>query len=89
MTWIAPDGATQHFWVDQIHAGFGHVTIKYSGNGDRVWVESDGKVGASIDLLTSDFRSEMHQQHAWAKMGSGTTLDAGFNFSLRWLLYPL
>ena len=85
LTWISPDGNTQHFWVDRIHAGFGHVTIKYTNNGDRVWIESDGKVGASIDLTSADFRAELDQQHPWASMGSGTLLDSGSTGSIIWL----
>lgn len=88
LTWISADQKTQHFWVDQIHAGFDHVTVKYTNNGDRVWIESDGKVGASIDLGTSDFRAELDSQHPWATMGAGTTLDAGSTGSIIWLLGP-
>ena len=57
--------------VDRIHAGFDYVTIKYTDNGDRAWVESDGKVGASIDLTTADFRSELDRQHPWGVNGIG------------------
>ncbi|HEY2413900.1 MAG TPA: hypothetical protein VGI40_16735 [Pirellulaceae bacterium] len=88
LTWVSPDGNTVHLWVDQTHAGFGHVTIKYTNNGDRVWVEADGKVGASIDLVTSDFRDEHDQQHPWAIMGGGTSLDSGSTGSIIWLLGP-
>ncbi len=42
--------------------------------GSQLWVESDGKVGASIDLTTSDFRAELDPQHKWAEYGTGTRL---------------
>ena len=88
LIWISPSGQTQHFWVDQIHAGFGYVTLKYIDNGNRVWVESDGKVGASIDLVTLDFRAESQHQHLWAVMGDGTKLASGTTGSILWLLCP-
>lgn len=88
LTWVSPDQNTRHFWVDQTHAGFDHVTIKYTNDGDRVWVESDGKVGASIDLLASDFRAEQDSQHSWAILGGGTLLDAGSTGSILWSLGP-
>lgn len=88
LTVVAVNAATKHFWVDQIHAGFGHVTLKYNDNGDQLWVESDGKVGASIDLTTGDFRAELDTQHEWAKHGAGTKLDSGNTGSMIWLLGP-
>ena len=88
LTWITPNGETRHFWVDRIHAGFAYVTIKYDDGGNRVWIESDGKVGASIDLRTGDFRSEHEPQHAWAIFGAGTILDAGITFSILGILGP-
>ena len=88
LTVIAPDAEPQHFWVDQIHAGFDHVTIKYIDNGQYVWVESDGEVGASIDLTASDFRAEMAQKHEWANHSKGTTLDSGNTGSIIWLVGP-
>ena len=88
LTWISPDGDVRHFWVDQIHAGFDYVTIKYTDNGDRAWVESDGHVGASIDLTTADFRAELAQQHPWVAMESGTVLDAGSTGNILWLIGP-
>ena len=74
---IIVSGQSTHFWVDRIHAGFGHVTIKYANGGRHVWVESDGKVGASLDMATRDFRGELVEQHDWAVYGSGEELDSG------------
>lgn len=88
LIWLTPNGRERHFWVDQIHAGFGHVTLKYVGGGDRVWVEADGKVGASINLTDGDFRSEDQPQHDWAVLGTGETLSAGSTGNILWLIGP-
>ena len=88
LTVIAPNMEPKHHWVDQVHAGFQHVVLKYNEMGSQFWVESDGKVGASIDLTTSDFRAEYDPQHEWAKYGTGTTLDSGSTISLISLLRP-
>ena len=77
LTVVAPGMAPKHYWVDRVHGGFGHVVLKYNNTGNQVWVESDGKVGASIDLTNGDFRSESATQHNWAAYGTGTTLDSG------------
>ena len=86
LTVIAPGKAPEHYWVDQVHGGFEHVILKYSNAGNQLWVESDGKVGASIDLTTTDFRSELDTQHSWAAYGTGTTLDSGNTSSIFSLL---
>jgi hypothetical protein len=88
LTWVSPAGHSKHFWVDQIHAGFGHVTVKYSNGGDRVWIESSGKVGASIDLTTEDFRAEHERQHSWAVLGEGEALDSGSTGTILSILGP-
>jgi hypothetical protein len=80
--------APQHYWVDQVHGGFEHVVLKYNGNGNQLWVESDGKVGASIDLATNDFRAENDTQHTWAAYGTGAVLDSGNTSSIFSLLSP-
>jgi len=85
---VAPRVAPTHHWVDREHGGFEHVVLKYNTTGTQVWVESDGKVGASIDLTTNDFRSEHDTQHAWAVFGTGTTLDSGKTSSIVSLLSP-
>jgi hypothetical protein len=88
LTWIRPDGSEEHFIVDEIHAGFDHVTIRYMNGGDLVWVESDGEIGASIDLRTTDFRAEFDMQHDWAKYDTGEVLDSGFTGSVWWVVGP-
>ena len=88
LTVVAPGMAPKHYWVDRVHGGFGHLVLKYNKTGSQLWVESDGKVGASIDLTTSDFRAEHDPQHKWAKYGTGTTLDSGNTFSFISLLRP-
>ena len=88
LTVIAPNATPDHYWVDRVHAGFEHVVLKYNNTGNQLWVESDGEVGASIDLTTIDFRAEGDPQHEWAKLGSGTTLDSGNTYSFFSLLRP-
>ena len=88
LTVIAPNMPTAHHWVDREHCGFEHVVLKYNETGHQVWVESDRKVGASIDLATDDFRSEHDPQHEWAKYGTGTTLASGSTSSILSLLWP-
>ncbi len=85
---IAPNQSPKHYWVDRVHGGFEHVVLKYNDTGSQLWVESDGKVGASIDLTMDDFRSESDTQHNWAAYGTGTTLDSGNTSSLFSLLSP-
>ena len=88
LTVVAPNMAPKHYWVDQVHGGFEHVVLKYNNTGNQLWVESDGKVGASIDLATSDFRAEHDTQHNWATYGTGTTLDSGNTSSIFSFLSP-
>ena len=77
--------APRHYWVDRVHAGFEHVVLKYNNTGTQLWVESDGKVGCSIDLTNGDFSAESDPQHPWAKYGTGTTLDSGNTIDMIWL----
>lgn len=77
LTVIAPNVTPKHYWVDQVHAGFEHVVLKYNNTGNQLWVESDGKVGASIDLTTNDFRAEGDPQHEWAKFGTAQRSTQG------------
>ena len=88
LTVVDPGLAPKRFWIDRVHGGFKHVVLKHNGTGSRLWVESDGKVGASIDLTTGDFRAESDPQHKWAEYGTGTTLDAGNTSSLISLICP-
>jgi len=88
LTVVVPGMMPKHYWVDREHGGFEHVVLKHNTNESQVWVESDGKVGASIDLTTSDFRAEHDPQHHWAKCGTGTTLDSGNTSSLFSILRP-
>lgn len=88
LTWINTEGASREFWVDQIHAGFPHVTLKYNGEGNQVWVESDNKVGASLDLETGEFRAERYEQFPWVIYGEGQSLASGRTWSILWLLGP-
>lgn len=88
LTVLAPNMAPKHYWVDQVHGGFEHVVLKYHDTGSQLWVESDDNVGASIDLMTNDFRSESDTQHNWAAYGTGTTLDSGHTSSIFSLLSP-
>src|SRR6516162_11668134 len=60
LTWIKNGGMVQHFWVNRIHAGPAHVTVRSTDHGNRAWVEAsskpwdqaDSRVIASIDLTT-------------------------------------
>lgn len=88
LTVVAPNVALKHYWVDRVHGGFEHVVLKYNDTGNQLWIESDGTVGASIDLTTNDFRAEQEPQHQWAKFGTGTTLDSGDTSSFFSLLRP-
>lgn len=85
---ITPNNSPQQYIVDQVHGGFEHVILKYNSTGHQLWVESDGKVGASIDLATDDFRAEGDTQHSWAAYGTGTTLDSGNTSTVSSFLRP-
>jgi hypothetical protein len=89
LTVVVPNMAPKHYWVDREHAGFEYVALKYNNTGKQLWVESDGEVGASIDITTGDFRGEHYPQHEWAKYGTGTTLDSGNTYGIISLLRPL
>ncbi len=83
------DDIRYDFWVDQIHAGFGRVIIKLKEDGTGIWIESDGKVGASLDLTIREFRPEYSSQFTWAKLGEGKIIADGqtgnpFNLFLPW-----
>lgn len=88
LTVVAPNAAPKHYWVDRVHGGFEHVVLKYNTTGYQLWVESDGTVGASIDLTKNDFCAEGDPQPEWAKYGTGTTLDSGNTSSIFSLLRP-
>ena len=88
LTVVVPDMAPKHYWVDREHAGFEYVVLKYNNAGKHLWVESDGEVGASIDITTGDFRGEHYPQHEWAKYGTGSTLDSGNTYGIISLLRP-
>ena len=95
LIWITPNGTSRHFWINRIHAGPGHVAVKYLDRGGRVWVEGVhepwGKspaVIASMDLATSVFRGEFNEHHPWAVTGAGTTLDAGGTWRIVWIIGP-
>ena len=86
LTVVVPNMTPKHYWVDSEHVGFLYVVLKYDNTGNQLWVESDGKVGASIDVTNGDFRAEHYPQHKWAKYATGTTLDSGNTFSIMSLL---
>jgi len=88
LTVIVPNITPKHYWVDQVHGGFERVALKYNNTGNQLWVESDGKVGASIDLTINDFRSESETKHNWAAYGTGTTLDSGNTSTILSFLSP-
>jgi hypothetical protein len=88
LTWIDHQGIVRRFWVDQIHAGFSFVTIKYADGGNLIWVEADGEVGASLDLISGDFRFEQQPQLPGAIYGQGQTLAAGRTWSVSGALGP-
>lgn len=89
LTWISGKGETKHFWVDQIHAGFERVVLKRKEDGTGVWVESDGKVGGSLDLGTGEFRAELDPQFPWAQYGTGKKIAEGRTWSFLQVLCPL
>jgi hypothetical protein len=88
LTWIRADGQRQEFWVDRIHAGFEYVTIRLRDNGKGVWVEAYGKVGASLDLTTGEFRAEHDPQFEWAVFGKGEVIGAGRTWSIMSIFLP-
>ncbi|MCK4625121.1 MAG: hypothetical protein KAV00_07420 [Phycisphaerae bacterium] len=88
LTWIRKDGKRHDYWVDRVHGGFLYVVIKVREDGKGMWVESDEKVGASLDLETGEFRSEIDPQFEWARYGEGQTIAEGKTWSWRQLLVP-
>lgn len=88
LVWINNKGITQSFWVDQIHAGFGYVVLKLSEDGTGVWVEADGKVSASLNLNTGDFRPEQSVQLPFATYGKGQKIGEGRTWSILQILLP-
>lgn len=88
LTVVAANKMPEHHWVDRVHAGFEYVVLKTNKTGHQVWVESDGKVGSSIDLSTGDFRAEDDPQHLWARIGTGMKLDSGYTITVFSVLRP-
>jgi hypothetical protein len=88
LIWIDAEGYRRDYWVDQIHAGFSYVVIKSKDDENGVWIESDGKVGASLDLLTNDFREEQSKQLEWARYGEGNKIAEGRTWSFINIILP-
>lgn len=88
LLWIQPDDSQRVLLVDAIHAGFDHVSVQYLDDGWKVWVESDEKVGASLDLRSGVFYPEGVKQHSFATMGDGQELAKGRTFGLLQFLTP-
>jgi len=88
LTWITSDGRRKDYWVDRIHAGFDYVVIKLNDNGSGIWIESDGKVAASLDLITGEFRCEQEPQFSWAKFSTGKTIAEGQTTTVLNLFLP-
>ena len=88
LIWVDKEGTSRSFFVDQIHAGFAHVVLKIKDDGNGVWVEADGKVGASLDLNTGMFRAEQDSQFEWAQYGQGRKIGEGRTWSLLQSIYP-
>jgi hypothetical protein len=88
LIWVDSTGLRRLYWVDRSHAGFHHVVLKQTDDGMGVWVESDGKVGASLRLDNGDFRGEFFEQFPWAVYGQGITVGQGTTGSVVWLLVP-
>ena len=88
LSWIDKDGTRQDFWVDQCHCGFSYVTIKLREDSKGVWVESDGKVGSSLDLITGEFRFEHAVQFEWAQYGEGKVIAEGRTWGIWTILHP-
>ena len=77
------------YLVDQIHYGFLHVKIRASADFGRVWVESDGKIGASLDISTGEFWPEAYTQPEWAKYGNGELIAEGDTRTVGQLLWEV
>ncbi|MBN2376852.1 MAG: hypothetical protein JXD22_10640 [Sedimentisphaerales bacterium] len=88
LVWIDKMGQRNEFWVNRNHAGPEYVVMKVKSDKTGVWIESDEKVGASLDLTTGEFRSEDDIQFEWAKYGLGTTLAKGWTRGILNLLLP-
>ena len=82
------NGDRSEYWVDQTHAGYNSVVLKVKEDGMGVWVESDGKVGASLDLSAGVFRSEHEKQFSWAVYGKGAKIAEGSTGTILSLLVP-
>jgi len=88
LTLISSEGKRQDYWVDQIHAGFSYIIIKLKDDGTGIWIESDDKVGASLNLITGDFRDEHSPQFEWAHYGHGKKIAEGRTWSLLNIILP-
>jgi hypothetical protein len=86
---ISPQRAEREYMVDQIHAGFGYVVLKVNDGETQLWVEADGKVGASLDLSTGEFWPEGQNQAPWARYGTGRVLAEGRTWSFHQVLIYL
>ena len=65
--------------IQDIHAGPRYVVIRRSADNLGVWVEADGRVLASLDLVTSQFLGEFERPESpsWVALGGGEMVAEG------------
>ena len=85
LLWTTPDAQQKSFWINQIHAGNAYVTLKVNADQTRLWIESDGKVDAALDMIAGDFWPEGQVMPNWAIYGKGDVVAEGYTSRMRWL----
>jgi len=76
---VHSSGRGEHVYiVNAVHAAnISFVRIACQPDGRRVWLESNGKVVASLNLESDEFTSEGEKPAAWARLGEGITIAEG------------
>lgn len=83
LIWVNADGKRHEFMVDEIHAGYAYILIKIKDDNTGIWVEDHSPssrepyIGASLDLITGEFRAEFDTQFDWAQLNEGNIIAKG------------
>ena len=78
LTLESGDGLTREFCVNCTHAsGIGYVQIRHLTNPQTLYVESDGRVVATIDMTKDEFYQEGVSPPQWVPSREASTIAEG------------
>ena len=77
LIWIKSNGNRQRFIIQCCYAGAPYIFIKIKDDGKGIWIEDNGVVTASLDLVTGEFRDPWDDEFEWAKPNEGRIIAEG------------